>query len=381
MNEIIQRQHIQRRSRPFRPSPALKLPWEKQRFVPKRRRFPVVPAVSFVRLRKQAARARALLSFVRSRLSLRAAAVALLSCLAVASIAAGIGIFVAQFAVRDLSYETDTHFQRDLRAYAGLPAESPSGPEADLAPLVLSETFRFEKYTVKPGDSISSIASRHSLSVGSVIASNGISNAKRLKAGVVLRLPNMDGRPYSVRRGDSLSRIAASFGVPVEAILDANDLSSDSIHPGMTLFLPGARLSGEELRMVLGDRFIYPVRGRLTSGYGWRSDPFTGVRRFHAAIDLAAPVGTPLFAATDGRVASLGYNSVYGKYIILSHSDGYQTMYAHLNEYRTEKGVRISQGARIGDVGNTGYSTGSHVHFAVFKNGRALNPLTLLADR
>jgi murein DD-endopeptidase MepM/ murein hydrolase activator NlpD len=198
--------------------------------------------------------------------------------------------------------------------------------------LDLSETFRYDKYMVRRGDSVSSIAAKHSLSVSSIIASNSISNAKRLMAGTVLKIPNMDGLPHKVRRGDTLSGVASSYGIPVEAILDANDLDSETIHPGMTLFLPGARMRGEELRRVLGDLFVYPVRGRLTSGYGWRNDPFTGVRRFHAAIDLAAPLGTPLTAAMDGRVSTLGFNSVYGKYIILSHSGGYQTLYAHLND-------------------------------------------------
>lgn len=374
MNDIIQRQHIQKRSRPFRPSAGMK------RFVPKRRRASAVPRSPLPGLGTAFFRTAAVVR-LRSRLSPGLVAAVLASALVAGAGSVFIGIFAAQFSVRSLSAEADPLFQRDLRAYAGLPTVSRSGDDAELAPLMLSETFRFERYTVRPGDSLSSIASRHSLNVGSVIASNGVSNARRLRAGAVLKIPNMDGLPYTVRRGDSLSRIAASYGIPMEAILDANDLGTDAIHPGMSLFLPGARLSGEELRSVLGDRFIYPVRGRLTSGYGWRGDPFTGVRRFHAAIDLAAPTGTPLYAAMDGRVSSLGYSSVYGKYLILSHAGGYQTMYAHLNEYRTEKGARVSQGARIGDVGNTGYSTGSHLHFAVFKNGRALNPLTLLPAR
>jgi LysM repeat protein len=307
---------------------------------------------------------------------LAAAAAAAISTLAVFG-----SVLSSGYTLANLEGEADPLLLRDMRLFVGVPGAESLPAEGDLPPLDLSETFRYDKYMVRRGDSVSSIAAKHSLSVSSIIASNSISNAKRLMAGTVLKIPNMDGLPHKVRRGDTLSGVASSYGIPVEAILDANDLDSETIHPGMTLFLPGARMRGEELRRVLGDLFVYPVRGRLTSGYGWRNDPFTGVRRFHAAIDLAAPLGTPLTAAMDGRVSTLGFNSVYGKYIILSHSGGYQTLYAHLNEFRVQSGSSVRQGARIGDVGNTGYSTGSHLHFAVFKNGRALNPLTLLASR
>jgi murein DD-endopeptidase MepM/ murein hydrolase activator NlpD len=240
------------------------------------------------------------------------------------------------------------------------------------------ETFSFSTYTVRPGDSVSAIASAHSLSLSTVIAVNSIANVKALRAGTVLRIPNMDGIPYTVRKGDSLGAIASRHGIPLEVVLDANDLSSATIRPGQSLFLPGAGMKSEDLKRALGELFIYPIRGRLTSGYGWRSDPFTGVRRFHAAVDLAAPLGTPVRAANDGRATSLGFNQVYGNYIIVSHDDGYQTMYAHLDRTRIRQGARVARGGLIGDVGSTGLSTGAHLHFAVFKNGRAVNPLPLL---
>jgi murein DD-endopeptidase MepM/ murein hydrolase activator NlpD len=74
----------------------------------------------------------------------------------------------------------------------------------------------------------------------------------------------------------------------------------------------------------------------------------------------------------------VGYNGTYGNYIILSHSGGYQTMYAHLNSVSVRKDAAVNQGSKIGEVGNTGYSTGPHLHFAVFKNGKAVNPLDYL---
>jgi len=193
----------------------------------------------------------------------------------------------------------------------------------------------------------------------------------------------MDGIPYTVRSGDSLSKISASMGVPLEAILDANDIQSDIINAGMTLFIPGARMKREDLRLALGELFIYPVRGaRLSSSFGWRLDPFgSGVRRHHAAIDLSAPQGTLVRAAMEGRVSALSFDRTYGNYIVISHSGGFQTLYAHLHSTTVKKGDQVSQGAQIGTVGNTGYSTGPHLHFAVFKNNRAVNPLDFLVSR
>jgi murein DD-endopeptidase MepM/ murein hydrolase activator NlpD len=250
--------------------------------------------------------------------------------------------------------------------------------QSEEIPLDLTETFAWSEYLVRRGDSVSAIAARHALSMDAIIASNNISNARQLREGQVLRLPNMDGIPYTVKSGDTLGKIAGNQGIPIEAILDANDLESELISAGTMLFLPGARMPSEDLKLALGELFIYPIRGRLTSPYGWRQDPISGVRRFHSALDLAASIGTPIKAAMDGRIESVGFNATYGKYIIMAHGNNYQTMYAHLSLISVQQGALVNQGSKIGEVGNTGYSTGPHLHFAIYKNGRALNPLDFL---
>ncbi|MDR1429295.1 MAG: M23 family metallopeptidase, partial [Spirochaetaceae bacterium] len=288
--------------------------------------------------------------------------------------------------------QDDGVYENALASYAGLGPETAgaaaqtelqNGTEAaaeqsEEIPLDMTETFAWSEYTVKRGDSVSVIASRHSLSMDAIIASNNISNARQLREGQALRLPNMDGIPYTVKSGDTLGKIARNQGIPVEAILDANDLESELINAGTMLFLPGARMPSEDLKLALGELFIYPIRGRLSSPYGWRQDPISGVRRFHSAIDLAASTGTTIKAAMDGRIQSVGFNSTYGKYIIMTHGNNYQTMYAHLSLVSVEQGDAVIQGNKIGEVGSTGYSTGPHLHFAIYKNGRALNPLDFL---
>jgi murein DD-endopeptidase MepM/ murein hydrolase activator NlpD len=211
-----------------------------------------------------------------------------------------------------------------------------------------------------------------------VIASNDIRNARRLREGEELRIPNMDGIPYTVKKGDTLDKIAKSMGVPLEVILDANDIRSDNIQQGETFFIPGARMAPEALRLALGELLIYPVRSRVTSQFGWRISPVTGQRHFHAALDLAGSIGTPIKAAMDGKVSTVGLSPTFGKFIILSHDTGYQSMYAHLSVVSVKQGERVNQGSKIGEIGNTGLTTGPHLHFAVYKNGRAVNPLDLL---
>ena len=183
--------------------------------------------------------------------------------------------------------------------------------------------------------------------------------------------------------GDSLLGISKSRGVPLEAILDANDIQSDIITVGTVLFVPGARMRREDLRLALGELLIYPVRGaRLSSGFGWRLDPFgSGVRQIHRGIDLSAPQGTPVVAAMEGRVSDVGFDRTYGNYVIITHPDNFQTLYAHLHTVSVRKDERVAQGARIGTVGNTGHSTGPHLHFGVYRNGRDVNPLDFLTSR
>ncbi len=369
-NELISSQRVQKRRAPMRPSR------------PNGRQSSAAPARIGMRPRLRGLAA-SIYGAVRRPAFYRSSAAVLLAA-AAAALALAYGISLQRGArVSALLHAKDDLLESEMRSFVGLcrAAAADSAADADLASLDLVETFKFESYTVQRGDTLSSIALKHSLDIGSLIASNGISNAKNLQAGTSLKIPNMDGVLYTVRPGDSLSKIASANGIPMEAILDANDMQSETIHPGMKLFLPGARMNSWDLRKALGDLFIYPIRGRLTSPFGWRSDPFTGVRRFHAAIDLAAPEGTPIKATMEGRVAATGYNSVYGKYVILTHPSGYQSWYAHLSAYRTTKGAAVKQGQVIGEVGSTGYSTGNHVHFAVFKNGRALNPLSLLSKR
>ncbi len=240
-------------------------------------------------------------------------------------------------------------------------------------------TVSYRTYTVRKGDTISAIALRAGLKhMGTLLSVNGISNARRLSVGDQITIPSMDGLMHTVQKGQSLSAIASLFRLPLNTLLDANDLVSRALTVGQRLFIPGAKLSAFDLRKVLGELFMYPIRGRRTSGFGYRSDPFSGKRSFHNGIDLAAPYGTQVKATLDGKVAEIGYSRIYGNYLIIVHGGGYQTMYGHLSSVMVGRGARVVQGTTIGRVGASGRATGPHLHFSVFKNGSVVNPLKIL---
>ncbi len=254
-------------------------------------------------------------------------------------------------------------------------AQSPG--KENLHPNVI-KSLSLTTYQVKKGDTISGIAQKFRLNLDTVISYNNIRDARALKEGAVLKLPNTDGLKHRVKRGDYLGGIARKYGVSFNNLLDWNSLDSSLIKPGQELFIPEVRLSEHELNQVLGKLFIYPTRGIVSSRFGMRNDPFTGVRRFHNGVDLKGREGTLVKAAMSGKVAMTGYNANYGKYIILSHSEGYQTFYGHLDKFQVRKGQRVSQGQIIGEMGNTGYSTGPHLHFSIFRRGEPVDPFKYL---
>ena len=251
---------------------------------------------------------------------------------------------------------------------------------AELAAL-FKKPVSYQTYTVRSGDTLGGITKRFGLTnLSTLIDVNGITNARSLYEGQKLRIPSVDGLMYTVAKGNSLTGLSAKFNVPLEDLLDVNDLASQTLTVGQQLFIPGAKMDAAKLHEVLGDLFKIPITAayRISSKFGWRPDPFTGVRSYHTGIDLACPEGTPIRAAMNGTVAFVGWSNVFGNYIIVNHPNGYQTLYGHLSASRVKKGQSVTQATVIGLVGSTGYSTGAHLHFTVYKNGRLVNPSSVL---
>ncbi len=240
---------------------------------------------------------------------------------------------------------------------------------------IISTVKSFD-YQIKEGDTLSGISKQYKIDVGTLISYNNIQNVRRIWVGANLKIPDIDGMPYIVRNGDSLESIAEKHEIPLNNILDANNLDSEIISVGDQLFIPGAKISEYDYKKATGTLFLYPAVGRLSSPYGYRSDPFTGVRRMHYGIDIANRNGTSVKSTMAGTVVVIGNQPLgYGNYVVIRHDRGFQSLYGHLSAILVRKGQRVSQGQKIGKMGSTGRSTGTHLHFSLYKNNAPVNPL------
>lgn len=177
---------------------------------------------------------------------------------------------------------------------------------------------------------------------------------------------------HIVERGQTLYRIAKTYGVELDLVIRVNSISNPhQIDTGQVLFIPGAdrRLHVDPYWVYTGAAPALPVSGKITSRFG---APRSGY--LHTGLDIAAPEGSPIHAALAGTVSFSGRQSRYGNIVIIEHSGGYTTIYAHNQQNLVRRGERVSRGQLIAKVGSSGNATGSHVHFEVRRNGAPVNP-------
>lgn len=265
-----------------------------------------------------------------------------------------------------------------------LPGASTTGidgrPQADRTTVV--------QYVVQPGDVIGTIASRHGVGVATVLWANNLTARSLIRPGDTLKIPPVDGVIHQVKKGDSVVKIAKTYGAKEEDIIRINKLQEGGadIRIGEELIVPGGKKiqvapAPQRRYTVLSDVAAPPASSDLSSsGFIWptsvrRITQYFGLR--HTGVDIAGPVGTPLYAAKSGIVlrSSCGWNGGYGCYVILDHGGGVQTLYGHANQLLVQVGEQVSQGQVVARMGSTGRSTGPHIHFEVRINGRFQNPL------
>lgn len=240
----------------------------------------------------------------------------------------------------------------------------------------------YYSYRIKPGDMIGVIAERYGVSQDTLISVNKIRATRTIQIGQNIKIPSLDGILYSVKKdGETPKTIAEKYEVSAEEVSNVNHIALDtSLNAGQSIFVPGAALDWVTRQEINGDLFRKPIHGRyrLTSYFGWRGSPFNGRRQFHGGIDMACSKNTPIYAAMEGTIVYKGWSNVYGNYVMIQHHSGYKTLYGHMNSFSNLKvGSYVTTNSVIGYVGTTGMSTGYHVHFTVFKNGRMVNPYNL----
>lgn len=243
-------------------------------------------------------------------------------------------------------------------------------------------TLEYIVYRVKDGDYIGNIAKEYGVTEDTIISINGVKQSRLIQIGDYFKIPSMPGIMYTVRAdGETVESISAKYEIASDKCARVNSLEQNvSLKAGTTLFLPDAKLDWVTRQEINGDLFTRPLHRNnyyFSSYYGWRSNPFSGKRTFHGGIDMACAAGTPIYAALSGTVSRAGYDTVYGNYVEVKHHSGYKTLYAHMTEIRAKKGQYVYTNTIIGTVGTTGLSTGNHLHFAVYKNGKSMDPRRL----
>lgn len=259
-------------------------------------------------------------------------------------------------------------------------------PPNEGGPYVVAPFLQVSMYRAKNGDNLWTIAERNGLDFYTLLSVNRLKKANELSVGQKLKIPNQRGILHKAHEGETLEDIALMYDVSIRRIIRVNRiLNPTEIKPETDLFIPGARVTLAFSKRLLADsgvpvEFARPCRKcRISSRFGYRPDPFTGRRSFHPGVDFAPGYGASVYASMSGIVTYAGWMGGYGKLVVIRHRDGYSTRYGHLSRTVATKGRHIRQGQRIGYVGNTGRSTGAHLHFEIRKNGKPINPLKVIA--
>lgn len=285
-----------------------------------------------------------------------------------------------------------------------LPQEGPSGTLADIEK---PKNPTISRYVVHSGDTVSSIAALFGVSSNTVRWANNLSTRDTIQPGQVLVILPISGVEYSVQKGDTLESIAKKLGVDASDIANYNGVTNSDLVVGTQLVIPdgeagasddtashvatgkttgssaggknktGSTASVPSKKITVDNEPAHNVGPRGTaSQIAYYIAPLShyietqGIHGYNA-VDLAAPEGTPVVAAASGQVVvarSGGWNGGYGSYVVISHDNGSQTLYAHMSKVSAYDGEDVEQGEVIGYVGMTGLATGPHVHFEI-RNG------------
>jgi murein DD-endopeptidase MepM/ murein hydrolase activator NlpD len=223
-------------------------------------------------------------------------------------------------------------------------------------------------YIVRKGDTLSSIAKMFDVSVNTITWANDIVGGK-ISIGQELVILPISGVKHTVKSGETLKSIALKYKGDLEEILNYNDMTlSTKLAVGDIVIIP----DGEIRTVSSGGTVVKSPSGTVPVAVGYYLRPVNGVRSqgIHGrnGVDIAARIGTPIYASAEGKVIVAkngGYNGGYGSYVVISHPNGTQTLYGHMSRVDVGVGQNLTKGQTIGAVGTTGKSTGPHVHFEV----------------
>ncbi|HUX37659.1 MAG TPA: M23 family metallopeptidase [Rectinemataceae bacterium] len=280
--------------------------------------------------------------------------------LAIDSIAAESGLRFPE--LRSLGPEDSLYLQQQSQVEAAYMAESAAVKDPDLV---------LYSYRPPANSDLFALAARLSLPIETLATVNRIDRSRAFSGNERLIVPSVPGIFVPLKPSSDLELLISYRGTTGAVKVDLGSITM--------WFYPGARFSQEERSLFLGRLFRFPLpHAVLTSGFGDRVSPITGRWSMHPGVDLAAPYGTEVYAARDGKVIFSGFDPVLGQHIIIEHTGGWSTVYGHLSVRFVRLNQEVDSGMIIGRVGSTGESTGPHLHFEVRNHGEAQDPTTLV---
>jgi len=239
-------------------------------------------------------------------------------------------------------------------------------------------------YQVQPGDTLKSISKNNGLDWELVAAMNNLNKEAGLFAGQIILLPREPEMTYTIKAGDTLWDIAKFYQIELDFLIKYNQVLRPSrLQIGEIIKIPvdymereePVRLAAKETIRIASrgsDSFILPVTGVISCPYGWRKSGF------HHGTDIAAATGTPIFAVKQGTVLFSGWRPIYGYTVMIDHGNNIKTLYGHASKLLVKAGQTVRKGQIIAKVGSTGRTTGPHVHFEVYVNGKTVDPVRYL---
>ncbi|MDP3934974.1 MAG: M23 family metallopeptidase [Candidatus Giovannonibacteria bacterium] len=252
------------------------------------------------------------------------------------------------------------------------------GPMGSLADFETYKLDQITTYTVQPEDNLSKIAKMFNRSVSDIYWANNLKNGDLVKAGDTLIIFPISGFPYTVKKEDTAQSLAKKFKSDAQEIINANSEfnlpANGPLEEGITIIIPDIEIEVPQYAPVRGSGspslpgyFMRPIVGGRNSR-ATASNPHGYHGYNNSGVDLAASCLTPVYASAGGTVIvarNQGWNGGYGKYVVIAHSNGTQTVYAHLSYVIVKVGDHVEQGQQIGSIGSTGNSSGCHVHFEI----------------
>lgn len=229
-------------------------------------------------------------------------------------------------------------------------------------------------YTVRPGDTIGSIADAFDVTTNTILWANGLSNPKSLRVGDQIVILPVSGVQHTVQKGDTIAGIAKKYRADATEILESNGfIEGESLTIGSIVLVPDGELAPKAPASLKNPSAPTRSFANLPQIAGYYIRPISGGRKSRGihgynGVDLANTCGLPVVASAAGRVIIAragGWNGGYGRYVVVSHANNTQTLYAHLKDLAVDVGATVAQGDEIGLLGSSGNSTGCHVHFEV----------------